>query len=244
MHAVVAASLAAADTDAHGGVQSSAAVRLWPRCHPICPDEGPTRRRRSIGLGVFSPHPSQIRRRIRQPLRNCSAVARHSGDAGHCQLHQVCTSRPLQPIYAGRQSHIFTSQRHPSTSSPLCLLDVVESLPDVLGSRDTDRLALIERSPYPASHATMTRGRRKDLTIPPSRALLQQRDYRARKAQYVADLEDRVRKVEEENTRLKKENDILRMRAAAPGQIGPSPEVVRKLVHALHGPLNTFDFAR
>lgn len=32
----------------------------------------------------------------------------------------------------------------------------------------------------------MTRGRKKDLTIPPSRALAQQRDYRARKAQYVS----------------------------------------------------------
>lgn len=73
----------------------------------------------------------------------------------------------------------------------------------------------------------MTRGRRKDLTIPPSRALLQQRDYRARKAQYVTDLEERVRRVEEENARLRKEVDVLRLRAAAPGSMGPSPEVVR-----------------
>jgi hypothetical protein len=34
----------------------------------------------------------------------------------------------------------------------------------------------------------MTRGRKKDLTIPPSRALAQQRDYRARKAEYVYSL--------------------------------------------------------
>ena len=73
----------------------------------------------------------------------------------------------------------------------------------------------------------MTRGRKKDLTIPPTRALTQQRDYRARKAQYVADLEDRVRRTEEENARLKKEVEALRMRLAAPGSMGPSPEVVR-----------------
>ena len=75
----------------------------------------------------------------------------------------------------------------------------------------------------------MTRGRRKDLSIPPSRALLQQRDYRARKAQYVADLEERARRAEEENARLKKELELMRLRAsaAAPGQLGPSPEVVR-----------------
>lgn len=73
---------------------------------------------------------------------------------------------------------------------------------------------------------SMTRGRRKDLTIPPSRALLQQRDYRARKAQYVSDLEDRVRKAEEDNSKLRKEIDSLRLRAAASGSMGPSAEVV------------------
>lgn len=58
----------------------------------------------------------------------------------------------------------------------------------------------------------MTRGRRKDLTIPPSRALLQQRDYRARKAQYLADLEERVRRAEGENVELKQEVDQLKSR--------------------------------
>lgn len=60
----------------------------------------------------------------------------------------------------------------------------------------------------------MTRGRKKDLTIPASRALTQQRDYRARKAQYVSDLEARCRSAEEENVRLKKELDLAR--AGAP----------------------------
>ncbi|KII92150.1 hypothetical protein PLICRDRAFT_462928 [Plicaturopsis crispa FD-325 SS-3] len=56
----------------------------------------------------------------------------------------------------------------------------------------------------------MTRGRKKDLTIPPSRALTQQRDYRARKAQYIADLEERYRQSEAENVRLREEIEKLK----------------------------------
>jgi cell shape-determining protein MreC len=56
----------------------------------------------------------------------------------------------------------------------------------------------------------MTRGRRKDTTLPPSRALAIQRAYRDRKAKYVSDLEDRCRKAEEENERLRKELDLAR----------------------------------
>lgn len=51
----------------------------------------------------------------------------------------------------------------------------------------------------------MARGRKKDLTIPPTRALTQQRDYRARRARYVTSLEERCRRVEEENARLREE---------------------------------------
>ncbi|PFH52036.1 hypothetical protein AMATHDRAFT_141157 [Amanita thiersii Skay4041] len=51
----------------------------------------------------------------------------------------------------------------------------------------------------------MTRGRKKDLTIPPSRALLQQRDYRARRAHYITSLEERCRRMEEENAQLRRE---------------------------------------
>ncbi|KAI0093229.1 hypothetical protein BDY19DRAFT_903005 [Irpex rosettiformis] len=80
----------------------------------------------------------------------------------------------------------------------------------------------------------MTRGRRKDLTIPPSRALLQQRDYRARKAQYVADLEERVRKAEDENTKLRREIDSLRVRTTTSGTMGPSPEVVSASSELMH----------
>ncbi|KAH9957947.1 hypothetical protein BC827DRAFT_631502 [Russula dissimulans] len=60
----------------------------------------------------------------------------------------------------------------------------------------------------------MTRGRRKDTTIPPSRALTIQRAYRDRKAKYIADLEDRCRKAEEENERLRKELVLLRSGSA------------------------------
>ncbi|TFK93735.1 hypothetical protein K466DRAFT_537405 [Polyporus arcularius HHB13444] len=76
----------------------------------------------------------------------------------------------------------------------------------------------------------MTRGRRKDMTIPPSRALLQQRDYRARKAQYLAELEVRVKQAEEENLVLRKEVDSLqaKLQAAVPPQTQSpyGPEVV------------------
>lgn len=56
----------------------------------------------------------------------------------------------------------------------------------------------------------MTRGRQKDTTLPPSRALIIQRAYRDRKAKYIADLEDRCRKAEEENIRLKEELALAR----------------------------------
>ncbi|KAJ3713940.1 hypothetical protein EV361DRAFT_36401 [Lentinula raphanica] len=56
----------------------------------------------------------------------------------------------------------------------------------------------------------MTRGRKKDLSIPPTRALTQQRDYRARKAHYLAELEERCHRVEEENVQLKQEIQALR----------------------------------
>jgi hypothetical protein len=62
----------------------------------------------------------------------------------------------------------------------------------------------------------MTRGRKKDLTIPPTRALVQQRDYRARKANYVSDLEERLRKAEEENAQLRRDLTLARAGVATP----------------------------
>jgi len=62
----------------------------------------------------------------------------------------------------------------------------------------------------------MPRGRKKDLTIPPTRSLVQQRDYRARRALYVANLEERCRRAEEENTRLREELNEVRGRLVNP----------------------------
>ena len=63
----------------------------------------------------------------------------------------------------------------------------------------------------------MPRGRKKDLTKPPARSLIQQRDYRDRKARYIADLEERCRKAEEENVTLKEE---IRKLKATQGSVG------------------------
>lgn len=70
----------------------------------------------------------------------------------------------------------------------------------------------------------MTRGRKKDITIPPTRALALQRDYRARKTQYVVDLETRCKAAEEENVRLRQELAFLRQQGRSPAAL--SPEVV------------------
>ncbi|KAJ7727720.1 hypothetical protein B0H16DRAFT_1383290 [Mycena metata] len=68
----------------------------------------------------------------------------------------------------------------------------------------------------------MTRGRKKDVTIPPTRALTLQRDYRARKTQYVSDLELRCRRAEEENLRLKQEVAFLRQQKSHSATLSPS----------------------
>ena len=67
----------------------------------------------------------------------------------------------------------------------------------------------------------MTRGRKKDLTIPPTRALVQQRDYRARKAHYVSELEERCRKAEEENAQLRKDLELARASLSVPYLFNP-----------------------
>ncbi|ESK86664.1 hypothetical protein Moror_9690 [Moniliophthora roreri MCA 2997] len=58
----------------------------------------------------------------------------------------------------------------------------------------------------------MGRGRKQDITAPLTRSLVFQREYRARKAKQLADLEERCRLQEEENERLKKELSMLKRR--------------------------------
>ena len=56
----------------------------------------------------------------------------------------------------------------------------------------------------------MTRGRPKDTRLPTSHALMIQRAYRDRRAKYLAELEERCRKTEKENERLRKELELAR----------------------------------
>ncbi|KAE9401377.1 hypothetical protein BT96DRAFT_606324 [Gymnopus androsaceus JB14] len=77
-----------------------------------------------------------------------------------------------------------------------------------------------------ASLPLMTRGRKKDLTIPPSRALAQQRDYRARKARYLAELEEHCRRVEQENVLLKQEVESLRAGLPVAASESLNPQLV------------------
>ncbi|KAJ4465053.1 hypothetical protein J3R30DRAFT_3623991 [Lentinula aciculospora] len=51
----------------------------------------------------------------------------------------------------------------------------------------------------------MVRGRKRDISAPLTRSLLLQRDYRARKAKYISDIETRCQKLENENSKLSKE---------------------------------------
>ncbi|KAJ4493429.1 hypothetical protein C8J55DRAFT_554861 [Lentinula edodes] len=51
----------------------------------------------------------------------------------------------------------------------------------------------------------MVRGRKRDVSAPLTRSLILQRDYRARKAKYISDLETRYQKLEADNLRLSKE---------------------------------------
>lgn len=81
----------------------------------------------------------------------------------------------------------------------------------------------------------MVRGRKRDLTAPPTRQLTQQRDYRARKARYLTELEQRCLKAEDENVRLRRELELAR--AAMPfgspqDVVQVSSELLRDLVNA------------
>ncbi|KAF5376784.1 hypothetical protein D9757_009465 [Collybiopsis confluens] len=56
----------------------------------------------------------------------------------------------------------------------------------------------------------MVRGRKRDVSAPLTRSLVLQRDYRARKARYVTELESRCQKLENDNGRLSKEVEELK----------------------------------
>jgi hypothetical protein len=64
----------------------------------------------------------------------------------------------------------------------------------------------------------MTRGCKQDLTLTPTHALINQRNYRARRAQYITDLEERIYRLEAENAQLRIELDAVRASQAAPPQ--------------------------
>jgi hypothetical protein len=86
----------------------------------------------------------------------------------------------------------------------------------------------------------MTRGRKRDHTIPRTRSLTLQRDFRARKAQYISNLESRCKAIEEENVRLREELELakkgvpymfgveaVRIIMLSPFQIFPSSSMYR-----------------
>ncbi|KAF8829819.1 hypothetical protein F5879DRAFT_357032 [Lentinula edodes] len=71
----------------------------------------------------------------------------------------------------------------------------------------------------------MVRGRKKDMTIPVSRTIALQRDYRERKAKYVSDLEDKCKSLEEQNARLNQEITELREMLSEREQRNPGPDL-------------------
>lgn len=79
----------------------------------------------------------------------------------------------------------------------------------------------------------MARGRRKDTTLPLSRANVIQRAYRDRKARHVADLEDRCRKAEEENVRLKQELALARSQSPYAPLNADLAQACSDLMHSL-----------
>ncbi|KAK7688388.1 hypothetical protein QCA50_008761 [Cerrena zonata] len=72
----------------------------------------------------------------------------------------------------------------------------------------------------------MVRGRKRDTTSEPSRALMQQREYRARKAQYQAELEARFNHLEEENEELRQEVAQLRMQVGTSRVTNSEPRII------------------
>ena len=72
----------------------------------------------------------------------------------------------------------------------------------------------------------MARGRRKDLTVPPTRALQAQRAYRVRKQHGFSELQERCRRLESENKAMRQQIGYL--------QRGVTSENTVELVRIFH----------
>lgn len=88
----------------------------------------------------------------------------------------------------------------------------------------------------------MARGRKKNLSLPPSRSLEHQRAFRARRAHYLAELEERCHRAETENEILRQE--IVSLRSGLPTQaIAPDPKLVSVVLNKLFSSLLTLILA-
>ncbi|KAH7926518.1 hypothetical protein BV22DRAFT_347670 [Leucogyrophana mollusca] len=157
---------------------------------------------------------------------NCITSPRINTPATGDRLRQTCR---LIPYHRPRSSHLscLSKPAYPSDRLRHCprffFYKYIEN-DCTSGKFDINAHQLqIEANLHEIAHKVMVRGRKRDLTIPPTRALTQQRDYRARKAQYIYDLEERCRKAEEENVQLRQE--LAEARASLPGV--PSPELTQ-----------------
>ena len=65
---------------------------------------------------------------------------------------------------------------------------------------------------------------RKLISTAPTRTAIYQRNYRAQRVQYVADLEERIRQLEAKNAQLH-----IDLKAACAGQAAPSPTLLEVL---------------
>ena len=78
--------------------------------------------------------------------------------------------------------------------------------------------------------STMTRGR-KALITAPTCTMMNQRNLRARRAQYIANLEERIRQLEAENTQLCIDLEMARTGQATPPQL--SAEHLNRLLFSV-----------
>lgn len=140
------------------------------------------------------------------------SIASHSVACGRRSWLMICilSSEVLMEVIASIICYAIETQ--PSTNPNLFQ---GRPLSKVRGCQFDDEFGYLATVQTNQRGSQMTRGRRKDSTLPPSRPLTIQRAYRDRKAKYLADLEDRCRKAEEENERLRNELELARSESAA-----------------------------